>query len=342
MRIDSSVTSVSWIPSEVVPGLAKAGFTSGAMHYDDPPPDRITDLAALAAAERFRFANHLAAWIEIADGRIVDAGYSGRGYISHTRMRLGGRAELSFAPAEFPELRAEPRLSSTEATFEQTTGGKTGLPFPRPVRGKPFFKWAAPTVWTTLRLTIRADGPAAREVVGASGFPRHWIYDEQGQLVAKSGLASFADWARTAFGQHTPWGDENSRPVISAAETALEREISATIMRGGARPSVRKLASGAVLAEQDQPGRELYLLLDGIITVLVNGSQVAELGPGAVLGERAVLENGRRTASLVALTDCVVAVATADQVDRDSLAALAAGHRREEPAAAPSDASSQG
>jgi hypothetical protein len=52
-----------------------------------------------------------------------------------------------------------------------------------------------------------------------------------------------------------------------------------------------------------------YLLLDGILGVWVDGTQVAELGPGAVAGERALLEHGRRTATLRAVTSCVVATA---------------------------------
>jgi len=79
MRIESSVTSVSWIPSEVVSGLPKAAFAAGALHYDAPPPDVLSDVGELYAAEKFRFANRLSAWIEVEDGRVVDAGYSGRG-----------------------------------------------------------------------------------------------------------------------------------------------------------------------------------------------------------------------------------------------------------------------
>jgi len=41
MRIEGSITAVSWIPSEAVTGLAKLPFGSGVAHYDDPPPDRI-------------------------------------------------------------------------------------------------------------------------------------------------------------------------------------------------------------------------------------------------------------------------------------------------------------
>jgi hypothetical protein len=76
MRIESSVLSVSWIPSEAVTGLPKQVFEVGVTHYDEPPPDHVTpgDLDELRAAARFRFANDLQAWIEVQDGRIVDCG----------------------------------------------------------------------------------------------------------------------------------------------------------------------------------------------------------------------------------------------------------------------------
>ena len=113
------------------------------------------------------------------------------------------------------------------ARFTQTTGGRTGLPAPRPVSGKPYVQWRAPTVWTTLTLFIGADGSARGEMTGASPFPRHWIYDHQGQLAAKSGLADFRDWLLTSHGLHTPWGQEDSRPLVTVAESALERQLSA-------------------------------------------------------------------------------------------------------------------
>ena len=47
MRVESSVTSLSWIPSEAVTGVNKGVFESGFTHYDDPPPDVIEDLEAL-------------------------------------------------------------------------------------------------------------------------------------------------------------------------------------------------------------------------------------------------------------------------------------------------------
>jgi Cyclic nucleotide-binding domain len=334
MRFESSVTSVSWIPSESVSGLYKVGFTVGASHPDDPPPEVIGgdgDLDELFAGERFRFANRLAAWIEVADGRIVDAGYDGRGYISRTRFGWGPQREVTFQPTPFPEIRTEPDITATGARFSQTTGGRTGAPMPWPVSGKPYVQLLAPTVWTTLALTIGLDGSAHREMTGASPFPRHWVYDEKGQLVAKSGLADFREWMATAHGRHSPWGHEDSQPLVATAESALERQLSATIMRGGAKPAIRKLAKDTLLTEQGQPGDDLYLLLDGMLSVWVDGTQVAELGPGAVVGERALLEHGRRTATLRAVTDCVIATAAKDQIDRGNLASLAGLHHREEP-----------
>ncbi|MGO8960780.1 MAG: cyclic nucleotide-binding domain-containing protein [Streptosporangiaceae bacterium] len=330
MRFESSVTSVSWIPSESVSGLYKAGYAAGASHPDDPPPDVLENLDGLFAAERFRFANHLAAWIEVEDGRITDTGYAGRGYISCTRFGWGPQREVTFQPAEFPELRTEPEITATGARFTQTTGGRTGAPMPRPVTGRPHVQWLAPTVWTTLALAIGTDGSSRGQVTGASAFPRHWIYDGRGQLVAKSGLADFREWMAAAHGQHSPWGNEDSQPLVTVAESALERQLSATIMRGGAKPAIRKLPKNELLTEQGEPGGDVYLLLDGILSVWVDGTQVAELGPGAVVGERALLEHGRRTATLRAATSCVVATAAKDQIDPDSLASLAELHRRED------------
>lgn len=42
-----------------------------------------------------------------------------------------------------------------------------------------------------------------------------------GHLIAKSGLASFHDWQRTAFGTHSPRGQEDSKPLVTVAERSL-------------------------------------------------------------------------------------------------------------------------
>jgi hypothetical protein len=329
MRIESSVISVSWIPSEAVTGMTKLPFEVGFTHYDNPPPDQIEDLEALGSADGFRFANRLGAWIEVQDGQIIDQGYSGGAVMGSTTVRLGKQA--TFAAVGFPDIRREPEISPSSARFVQTAGGRPAIPAPRRVSHPPFVQLKGPTVWTTLALTLNVDGTSRFELAGASPFPRHWVYDDTGRLTQKAGLTDFKEWYRHAFGKHTPWGDEDSRALVTTAETALERELSQLIMSGGEKPKIKKLRKGKTLTEQGERSDEVFLLLDGVLSVEVDGKSVAELGPGAILGERAVLEGGVRTATLRAVTKIKVAVAPAERVDPDALTELSKQHRREEP-----------
>src|SRR5438034_10072130 len=75
MGIESSVTSLSWIPRGATEGFNRLTFgLLRVAHYDQPPPEVLGDLDELVRAGRVRFANRLEAWIEVRDGRIVDAG----------------------------------------------------------------------------------------------------------------------------------------------------------------------------------------------------------------------------------------------------------------------------
>jgi hypothetical protein len=329
MRYESSVTSLSWIPSEAVTGVSRAAFDSGFTHYDDPPPGELDDIEELQAADRFRFANRLRAWIEVDDGRITGGGYSGGGLMGATTLRLAALSH-TFQAVALPDIQRAPEMGDGWMRFVQTTGGRTAIPAPRPVRRRPFIQWQAPLVWTTLSLTLHADGRAEYEVTGASRFPRHWIYGADSKLGHKSGLTDYANWARVSFGRHTPWGDEDSPALVTAVETALEQSLSVQLMHGGARPRISHLEPGAELVRQGDFGQDIYLVLDGVIRVTRDGERLAEYGPGAMLGERAALEGGTRTATLAAVTKCRVAAVPAVQLDLSDLAELATGHRREE------------
>ena len=329
MRIESSVTSITWIPSEAIAGMPKIPFELGITHYDDPPPEQIDDLEELRRVDAFREANELRAWIEVEGDEIVGHGYSGNAYIGVTRMKLVGR-QLAVPAVQYPLLQADPEVGDGWVKFRQSAGGHMGLPAPRRVRGRPFFRITSASAWTTLELILYADGTSKSALVGASPFPRHWVYDENGKLVEKSGTIDFEKWYRESHGQHTPWGDEDSPALVTAVESELERELSASIMRSGAKLDRRKLKPGDTLVEQGAEGDELYLLLDGMLEVDIDGEPIAEVGPGAILGERALLEGGRRTATLRATTPARVVVVPADAISPDALPELAASHRREE------------
>jgi hypothetical protein len=325
------VTSLSWIPSEAIEGAQRLAFDSGITHYDPPPPSEDIDLEELRIADRFRFANELRAWIDVdGAGRVTNCGYGGGGKMGSTTVRVAG-LQHKFEAVQLPDIQRDPEFGDGWVRFVQTTGGRTGLPAPRRVRRRPYIQWQAPLVWTTLSLTLHADGTCERALTGASRFPRHWVYDGTGALSHKSGLTDFKDWYRQSFGRHTPWGDEDSEALVTAVETALERSLSARVM-GGDKVAIERFPAGSILAKQGEPGTTVFLVLDGVIRVEHDGERLAEYGPGALLGERAHLEEGARTSTLEAVTPCRVAVVEADQLERADLEELSEGHRREDQA----------
>ena len=330
MRIEKAVTAVTWIPSEAIEGMPKLPFELGITHYDEPPPDQIGegDLEALRDADRFREANELRAWIEVDDGKIVDSGYSGGALVGTTRVKLGPKT-LGFAGVKYPLIQNEPEQGPDWVKFVQSAGGRMGMPAPRRVRGKPFFQIASASAWTTLQLIIYADGTAKHKLVGASPFPRHWIYDDDGKLAEKSGEIDFERWWRESFGPNMPWGGEDSPAVTAAAETELERELSRLVMTDPKTLDRRQLEEGEALVEQDEPGTELFLLLDGLLDVQIDGEVVAQVGPGAILGVHASLAGGMRTSTLRAATRCRVVVIPQNALDQSEMVAIAAGQRRE-------------
>jgi Cyclic nucleotide-binding domain len=230
-----------------------------------------------------------------------------------------------------PERRGEPVVGPGWVRFAQTWGGRTALNMAKATLRPPFVRFDAPVAWTTLELTLHADGRVDGRLAGASPFPRHWVYDADGRLDATSAITDWKGWAGSAIGVHTPWGEEDSPAFVTAVESALERELAEMLLRDTARPAVRRLRAGEVLTRQGDPGDELYIIVDGVLVVSVDGTEVVELGPGAVLGERAVLQGGLRTATLTAGTPAKVMIVPAERVDRDRLAGLAASHRRELP-----------
>ncbi len=327
MRLERSVTSISWIPSEAMSGPMRVPMDLGIGHYDQAPPDRIdvAQLESMRDADMFRFANHLAVWVDVEDGLVVGAGYSGGGFVGSTTAKVG--FSVTIPGVAFPVLQDPPSVEGNKVRFVQTAGGRTGAPLPRRIDRPPFVRMTAPTAWTTLALTVGVDGEAEFEVVGASPFPRHWIYGTDGSLAAKSGIIDFADWTRHQDHDRSPWHDFEHEVLMSEVESQVERDLSSAVMSG--KPDLHEIGEGETLIEQGRPGGSIYLILDGMLRVSVDGEEVAELGPGAIVGERAVLEGGLATATVVAMTKVRAAAIPASELDEGALAEIAAGHRRE-------------
>ena len=233
MRYQSSVTSLSWIPSEAIQGGTRLPFDVGMAHYDPAPPDEIEDLDALRSDDRFRFANRLSASIQVnASGEIIAASYTGAGMIGSTTVKLGPVSKV-FEAVRVARHQGEARSTAT-----------AGSASPRPPADAPACRRRAACAArpsssgrrhsrgrrSRSRCTPTVETKGA--LVGASRFPRHWVYDENGQLSAKSGLIDFNDWYRKSFGKETPWGHQDSDAFVTTVETALERNLSHKLMAG--------------------------------------------------------------------------------------------------------------
>jgi CRP-like cAMP-binding protein len=66
--------------------------------------------------------------------------------------------------------------------------------------------------------------------------------------------------------------------------------------------------AGTVLTDQGQAGKEAFVLVSGTATVTRNKRKVATLGPGAMIGELALLDRGPRTATVRTDTEATLLV----------------------------------
>jgi len=61
--------------------------------------------------------------------------------------------------------------------------------------------------------------------------------------------------------------------------------------------------TGTIIMDQGQTGREAFVILEGSAIVKRNGRKIATVSTGAVIGELSLLDNGPRTAAVIADTD---------------------------------------
>jgi hypothetical protein len=321
MRIDASATAITWLPFAALDRMPFVPLELAVAHYDEPPPTTAPDLERLRRQDAFREANKLEAWIEVVDSEVVDYGQRGLSLISDPRLELEQR-QVAFPSLEFPVIQPEPEVGDGWARFTQTVGGRIGLPVPRPVAGRPYFHVGAISAWTTLEVLIHSDGSSETRLLAASPFPRHSLYGSDGRLLDVYGGVEFE------VGDGSPWGNEETPAFAAAVESELERKLATSILRTGAKLVRRRVAPGETLVEQGRAGVDLFILLDGLLDVEVDGETVAQVGSGAILGERGVLGDGLRTATLRAVRSSRVAVVGSDQIARPQLLEISASRAR--------------
>jgi serine/threonine protein kinase len=139
-----------------------------------------------------------------------------------------------------------------------------------------------------------------------------------------------AEDAATELPAHLPIARELRRivGVAMAASSAdryqrvedLQSDIRA-FMRGGANFPRRTYRPDEWIIRENETGDAAYILLAGRCEVLklVDGQyeSLRTLGPGDVFGETAILASTRRTASVIARTDVLAVIVTAEVLERE-------------------------
>ena len=92
-----------------------------------------------------------------------------------------------------------------------------------------------------------------------------------------------------------------SIPGFEALSRAEIRELAATADRTAA-------PAGRTLVTEGHYGLECFVVASGELVVRRGGQTVAQIGPGSVVGEVALLDNAVRNADVEALTDVEIAV----------------------------------
>lgn len=62
--------------------------------------------------------------------------------------------------------------------------------------------------------------------------------------------------------------------------------------------------AGNALFRQGEPGDVMYVLITGTADILVGDKVIESAGPGEFLGEMALIDEGPRTATVMAASDC--------------------------------------
>jgi CRP-like cAMP-binding protein len=64
--------------------------------------------------------------------------------------------------------------------------------------------------------------------------------------------------------------------------------------------------AGQAIFREGEPGEVLYIVVEGQVEILMDSQWLETLGPGDILGEMALIDDQPRSASAIAVTDCLL------------------------------------
>jgi CRP-like cAMP-binding protein len=99
--------------------------------------------------------------------------------------------------------------------------------------------------------------------------------------------------------------------VPNAAEAkesprVFDKTLLASLAQGLGDPAQQRYNKGQVIMVAGQTGALMYVVLEGKVAISIRGAVVQYVGPGAVFGEMALIDQSPRAANAAAEADCVL------------------------------------
>jgi hypothetical protein len=171
---------------------------------------------------------------------------------------------------------------------------------------------------------MRPDGSSQAGIADASPFPRHYLYDTNGQLTHKTALIRYRDWLRHADYDRSPWsGSHDPVPVATAVRSEVEQALADSILTSGAWRQQR-LPAGGRLRDLPISNSEVHVLLDGVLVIEIDGQPAIEVGPGAIFDPALRTPESKARVSVRAGTASRIALMPRDSLDDQALLDVAA------------------
>jgi CRP/FNR family transcriptional regulator, cyclic AMP receptor protein len=86
----------------------------------------------------------------------------------------------------------------------------------------------------------------------------------------------------------------------------FDKTLLASLSQGLGEQAQQRYNKGAVIMVAGQTGALMYVVLEGKVSISIRGAVVQYVGPGAVFGEMALIDQSPRSANAAAESDCVL------------------------------------